>query len=750
MKPNRAIDATQFEPLLKAGFTLIPLHRWDATRSNKSGRNLPVGKTPVDANWTTRDYDSRRIATRAAKTGANVGVRLSPDWIVVEYDPRRDFDQEWTRFCVLFDFDPDLYPCVQSGGGGLHCYARKPSNVKVVDTLKQFDSIEFKSSGRQMVAPGSRHPNGMPYRWLPNTMALEDAPGLTSKLLEAVRRPEIDLMVTGGGEHKPEDIDKMLSGLKPEDFRDESCWRELMMACHHASGGEARQEFIDWSWSDPKYTGDETVGRRWDSLHSDRAGAITVATLYKALSQAGRGDLIPRPTAADDFAGAPPNETEPQRDFNCDETQSDFEGGTAKMGGTLLPVEQRGLVVNERTHVAPDTITNAYAAVVRSELAPAWDELRQNTVFRTEALPWDESYGRVVNDHVLRLARLYFVNRWQGVSYQPGIDNLLQAIVTIAYAHKFNPVLEYLDSLHWDGVPRLEKLFGAYFNCGEDDYTRAVSRCFMVGAVRRIRRPGCKFDTMPILKGAQGWNKSTGVKVLFSEEFWSDASLGNLRDKDAALKLRGIWVQEFAEVDSLTRAETNTLKHFCSLQVDRQRDPYGRVTENSPRRCVFIATVNEGGYLKDPTGARRFWPLEVSEPVNIADLQRDRDQLWAEAVKLESDGAADVLPYALWAEAGERAAEQTTEDPCADAIRLFLEARVEAFKNWKPNDGGELRLPPDRVHTSELYDALSIKTEHQTKDKAQRLRTVMEATLGWRHVKATRIAGRNAAGYVKA
>jgi predicted P-loop ATPase len=344
--------------------------------------------------------------------------------------------------------------------------------------------------------------------------------------------------------------------------------------------------------------------------------------------------------------------------------------------------------------------------------------------------------------------RLFFVNEWQGNAYQPGLDNLLNATVTIAYARKFNPVLEYLDSLKWDCVPRVEKLFGRYFNCGEDDYTRAVSRCFMIGAVRRVRHPGCKFDTMPILKGSQGWNKSTGVKTLFGEEFWSDASLGNLRDKDAPLKLRGIWVQEFAEVDSLTRSETNVLKHFCSLQADRQRDPYGRIAENSPRRCVFIATVNEGGYLKDPTGARRFWPLDLSAPAKVTDLARDRDQLWAEAAKLEADGASDILPYALWNEASERAAEQTTEDPWADPIRLFLENRADAFDNWQPNDEGEPCLPPDRVHTSELYDAVGIRTEHQTKDKAQRLRTVMEATLGWRHAKAVRIGERNAAGYV--
>src|SRR5690606_33974819 len=125
------------------------------------------------------------------------------------------------------------------------------------------------------------------------------------------------------------------------------------------------------------------------------------------------------------------------------------------------------------------------------------------------------------------------------------------------------------------------------------------------------------------LLGPQGWNKSTAIKVLFGDEWFSDADLGDLGNKDAAMLLRGIWVQEFAEIDGLRRADVNTLKAFCSRGVDRMRDPFDRVVSDAPRRCIFIGTANEEGYLKDGTGNRRFWPLTLASEIDVAPIKRD-------------------------------------------------------------------------------------------------------------------------------
>jgi predicted P-loop ATPase len=510
-------------------------------------------------------------------------------------------------------------------------------------------------------------------------------------------------------------------------FRDETKWRNLMFACHHATAGDGREEFIQWSTDDPMYANDEwRIGRRWDSLHTDKPGAITVGTLNHFLREAGAVNAQVPNEVGDDFDGeadVPKNE--------------------------IAPIETRGLRLNSKG-IAPDTYTNALAAIDKARLAPAWNELAQVVECRAKELPWPKHYGHVLNDHVARLVRALLAQQFQGVGYEPGKDNVFEAIFTIAYQNKFNPILDYLDSLKWDGVARVENLFGTYFNCGSGKYIRAVSKCFMVGAVARQRRPGCKFDTMPVLQGKQGEGKSDGMKRLAGPEWFDDSDLGNLHDKDAAMKLRGIWLKEFAEIDSLTRAGANALKAFLSSATDRQRDPYGRIVETYPRRCVFFGTVNESGYLRDPTGGRRYWPLEVLAPIDLDRISADRDQLWAEANMMQARGDSHVLPETLWPEAGKRQAEQTTNDPWADKLRDYLEQREEDWADYQLGEAADLEpLPPDRVHSSELFEALGIKEEQQSKDRAQRIRTTMEATLGWKHRASVRIGKRIRNGYVR-
>ncbi|MBN9149160.1 MULTISPECIES: virulence-associated E family protein [unclassified Nitrobacter] len=414
----------------------------------------------------------------------------------------------------------------------------------------------------------------------------------------------------------------------------------------------------------------------------------------------------------------------------------------------------RGFKMNRKTNVAPDTYANAEYAVLKADLKPAWNELKQNYEFRTESLPWPDDFGRVLDDKVMRLTRKYMHEQYKAAAYTPDIHHLGEVIKTLAYQNKFNPIIEYLDGLKWDGVARVDGLFSNYFECDDSEYTRAVSRCFMVGAVRRQRRPGCKFDTMPVLKGPQGYYKSTALRVLFGDEWFSDADLGNLRDKDAAMKLRGIWLQEFAEIGSLTRADADTLKAFLSRAVDRQRDPYDRMLSEVPRRSVCAATVNESGYLKDATGGRRFWPLELRTAIDVSKLARDRDQLWAEASVLEERREPLTLPESLWSVAAELQKNETADNPWEDTIADFLEQRERDHVRYNSNfdlsedEDDDEPPPPDRVHADDLMNALDIPKAQRSTGQAQRLRTTMES-MGWEHRRQVKIFGQNRAGFVK-
>ncbi|XWO45960.1 AAA family ATPase [[Pseudomonas] boreopolis] len=269
---------------------LIPLRRRD--------------KMPADKRWQERSYDQGEVLERARRDGLNLGVRLPADVVVVDVDPRnfpagRD---SLAELAAAFGLPLASAPHVLTGNlshPGHHYYFRKPAGAVLLDSLEGFEGVELKSLGRQVVAPGSVHPTGGLYRWASDSPPLHAMPELPGRLVEAARRPE-RTRGTGAGEITPEQLAASLEHLDPADFREHDAWRELMMACHHATDGAGRQEFIDWSTSDPEFADHEwIIGRRWDSLHADRDDAVTIATLRRRLNEAG-ADIAP-PDAADDF-----------------------------------------------------------------------------------------------------------------------------------------------------------------------------------------------------------------------------------------------------------------------------------------------------------------------------------------------------------------------------------------------------------------------------------------------------------------
>jgi predicted P-loop ATPase len=206
-----------------------------------------------------------------------------------------------------------------------------------------------------------------------------------------------------------------------------------------------------------------------------------------------------------------------------------------------------------------------------------------------------------------------------------------EAVQAVASGNGFHPVREFLESLKWDGTPRLDGWLSTYLGAEETDFTKAVGARWMISGVARIFEPGCRADHTLVLEGPQGIQKSTALRTLAGSEWFTD-HLSDLDQKDSRIELHGVWIVEFAEFASIRRSQVNQVKSFLSAVSDYFRMPYGVRPQHVPRTNIFAASVNDETPLTDPTGNRRFWPIRCGK-INIDALKRDRDQLWAEAVE---------------------------------------------------------------------------------------------------------------------
>lgn len=336
------------------GYDLIPLHAPDAL----DARGRKVGKAP-HRGWRKDAPLTVDEALEHMASGCNVGVRLRPDDLVVDVDPRNfvllpdgSKDDPLRRLQDDLGADFSAYPTVVTGSGGLHVYMKMPAGTLLRDTLEDYQGVEFKAHGRQVVSAGSAHPDtGRPYLLDDLSGTLSEPMQAPPQLVELTLRPG-RVAAIDAGDVLPERLSEMLDGLDPTDYRDHSRWLELMMACHHATGGDGRDEFLEWSTSDPQYAKDAwIVGRRWDSLHADRAGRrITQKTLFKRLIDAGRQDLLPRDTAEDDFADELDTSGftgDDERDLDEVRKRIEEEGGDPSIG-QLEALNAKGYaVVNE-------------------------------------------------------------------------------------------------------------------------------------------------------------------------------------------------------------------------------------------------------------------------------------------------------------------------------------------------------------------------------------------------------------------
>lgn len=314
--------------------------------------------------------------------------------------------------------------------------------------------------------------------------------------------------------------------------------------------------------------------------------------------------------------------------------------------------------------------------------------LMQRYIAVCDTLPWRKKPGEWMNDDDAELY-VYLSVHYTNFKRQ----DLADALISIARERAFHPVRDYIRALpEWDGVNRADRILIDYLGADDTEYVRGVTKRWLIAAISRAMRPGCKFDYMPVISGPGGIGKSMLVNRLGGEWFSDNLSFDDMRDKTAAEKIQGTWINEIGELKGMRKMEVESIKSFISRQEDIYRPAFGRRVEHIMRGCIFIGTSNADDYLKDITGNRRFWPVEVSgksdrKPWEITD--EIRAQIWAEAWYYYDvlDDTDLVLPAELEAVAADMQIKALESDERLGLVKEYLD-----------------RLLPERWASMELSD----------------------------------------------
>jgi predicted P-loop ATPase len=336
----------------------------------------------------------------------------------------------------------------------------------------------------------------------------------------------------------------------------------------------------------------------------------------------------------------------------------------------------------------------------------AFDEFNNRVVMRQRP-PWGEEIADTAwTDHHESLVRVWFQN--EDIAANQG--DVGRAVQAAARSKSFHPVRDYFDALAWDDTPRLDTWVSVYLHADDSEYARAIAPRFLISAVARIYQPGAKVDHMLVLEGPQGKQKSEALRTLAIKDAWFTDRLSHVGSKDANLETAGVLLIEIAEMDALTRASPSAMKRFLTHRQDRFCPPYGKHPVSLPRQCVFAGSINPvvGGYLKDPTGARRFWPVTCHGVIDRTGLERDRDQLWAEAIMRFRAGAK------WWLETPELEALATVEQ----AARMRTDTWKEPIVKW-------LGKRKDTSVADVLKHALRLAPREQSRSAQMRVANIL-------------------------
>lgn len=590
----------------KQGFHVFPVHgivRGQCTCPSGTLCYAP-GKHPrTNHGFTDATTDEETIKRWYAKwpdAGVAIATGLS-GLVVLDIDPRNRGEKSLAELPPL----PPT-PRVLTGGGGWHYYFRKPPGGEFPGFVLAH-GIDVKADGGYVIAPPSAHILGQ-YRVDPEArldeLPIADLPDwIAEQRKQPTKRQKTSARVSEGFLGAAFEAAGWLGRAVGTDKAQVKCPWE-----HEHTGGRTHDgstvvfapnedSRVGWAHCSHSHCSERSLQDWIDAIPSDA-------------KEAARDRL-----GLDEYYTAKPEETR------------------------KLPEEQwvAGISIEQKTGKIVKDAGNVSLLLANDPMwkaCIAYDEFRSTVVWirSPDPIPGMESpeLGPLRETDVTYVQQK--LRLLHNVSFPDRV--VIAGIAKAAQRYSFHPVRAFLDGLYWDRIPRVDRWLATYLGAEDTPYTRLVSRWSLIACVARIYKPGCQSDYIPILEGDQGAGKSSALKIL-GDPWFSDSAI-DIGSKDAYLTMRGKWIIEIAELESLDRASIGRAKAFFTSRTDTYREPYGRMVGDWPRHCNFFGSVNPDEYLQDETGGRRFHPVKCGA-IDLTGLSRDRDELWAEAVQMYND-----------------------------------------------------------------------------------------------------------------
>lgn len=576
-------------------------------------------------------------------------------------------------------------------------HSGRPGRAKLLYRLPEplptyrFPGLELRCANRrgttmQDVLPPSVHPStGRAYEWRYNS-----AEAHWSRLPPC---PEALRAVWAGLLHRPPSIERpkptgadaealrrLLARFDPDCPYDE--WLRVGMALHHETDGNGFALWDEWSaQAADRYPGSEVLAGHWRSFKRDVDSPVTINSL-KSRDVAHRDEF-------EDIA-VPASVPEPARPI-------------------ALKRGEDGIILARLSNLV--TVMSG-----SSTHRIAFDEFRDCVVLSPREA--DEWQTLTDSDYVAMRVWLETAGGFQPVSH----EMVRHAVLYVAEQDKMDSAQQWLSTLVWDGVPRVDDFAVRYLGAMGSEYTRAVGAYLWTALAGRVMEPGCQADMVPVLIGPQGVGKSRGVQAIVpAKEFFTELRLDE-QDDVIARKMRGVLIAELAEMRGLRGTELERVKAFITRSHEKWVPKYAEFAHDFARRFVIVGTTNDEQVLPPDDQHRRWLPIHVGR-IDVPGIERDRLQLWAEG-------------YARWVIDG-------IQWRMADTLATEARLDAEAADPWQTAIVRWLATKPDTELTSEtiLRDAVGIDPRQVTRAQETRAGRIM-SRIGYVRVRFSRMGVR--------